>query len=87
MFNHVSSQLVYTPEEVGVLLNLSKNSVYDLINRGEIIAKRYGKVFRIPARSLSFIFTGLDEDLYLAQENDQKNLEKINKEIKALRKI
>ena len=53
---------VYTPEEVAGLLKLSKNTIYDLISRGEIIAKRIGKVYRIPASSLSFVFTGLDSD-------------------------
>ncbi|MGB6882185.1 MAG: helix-turn-helix domain-containing protein, partial [Microgenomates group bacterium] len=34
----------YTPEQVAEILQLSKNTVYELINRGEIIAKRIGKV-------------------------------------------
>lgn len=67
------------------MLQLSKNTVYDLINRGEIIAKRIGKVYRIPASSISFIFTGLDIDLYSAQEQDLKKLLKIQKEISKAR--
>ena len=68
---------VYTPEQVAEILQLSKNTVYRLINRGEIIAKKIGKVYRIPQSSISFIFTGMDEDILRAQKEDEKNLEKI----------
>jgi excisionase family DNA binding protein len=77
---------VYTPEQVASLLQLSKNTVYDLINRGEIVAKKLGKVYRIPASSLSFIFTGLDFDLYQAEEVDKKNISEVTKALKAVRK-
>ena len=75
----------YTPEQVAAMLQLSKNTVYQLINRGEIIAKKIGKVYRIPKSSLSFIFSGLDEDLYLAQKEDLKNVGKIEKELSKVR--
>lgn len=77
---------VYTPEQVAEILQLSKNTVYDLIARGEIIAKKIGKVYRIPQSSLSFMFTGLDEDIYKAQQEDLKNITKIEKEITKVRK-
>lgn len=80
------SPKVYTPEQAAQMLQLSKNTVYALINRGEIIAKKIGKVYRIPAASLSFIFTGLDYDLYKADEQDRKTLPKIQAEIAKLRK-
>ncbi|MBI3069914.1 MAG: helix-turn-helix domain-containing protein [Candidatus Levybacteria bacterium] len=48
----------YTPQQVAEMLQLSKNTVYQLISRGEIVAKKIGKVYRIPQNSLSFIFTG-----------------------------
>lgn len=35
----------YTPEQVADILQLNKNTVYDLIKRGEIIAKKLGKVY------------------------------------------
>lgn len=85
----INSQVLpkaYTPEQVAVMLQLSKNTVYQLINRGEIIAKKIGKVYRIPANSLSFLFTGLDEDLYKAQKEDLKNLTRVEKEIANIRK-
>jgi len=75
----------YTPEQVASMLQLSKNTVYQLINRGEIIAKRIGKVYRIPVSSISFLFTGLDGDLYKAQKEDLKNLGKVQKELKKVR--
>jgi excisionase family DNA binding protein len=63
---------VYTPEQVAKILQLNKNTVYGLINKGEIIAKKIGKVFRIPAASISFALTGLDYDLYQADRRDKK---------------
>lgn len=76
----------YTPEQVAEMLQLSKNTVYQLINRGEIVAKKIGKVYRIPVSSLSFIFTGLDEDIYKAEQEDIKSIGKIEKELSKVRK-
>lgn len=67
-------QQIYTPEQAAKLLQLSKNTIYSLISRGEIVAKKIGKVYRIPASSIFFAITGLDYDLYQAE---QKDLEKI----------
>jgi len=64
----------YTPEEVAEMLQLNKNTIYELISRGEIIAKRLGKVYRISPASLSYVFTGLDYDLYTKEQEDIKNL-------------
>ena len=86
MFSQLNSNEVYTPEEVAQMLKLSKNTVYDLINRGELIAKKIGKVYRIPANSLSFMFTGLDYDLCQAEKIDLQNQNKIQKVIKDVRK-
>ncbi len=68
------STKVYTPDQVAEILQLSSNTVYDLIGRGEILAKKIGKVYRIPANSIAFALTGLDYDLYLAEQEDKKNL-------------
>ncbi len=87
MFNTNPNARIYTPEQVAQMLQLSKNTVYELINRGEIIAKKLGKVYRIPASSLSFIFTGLDNDLLIAEKNDQKKLPLIQSELKKARKM
>lgn len=87
MFSTISDTKAYTPEQVAEMLQLSRNTVYELINRGEIIAKKLGKVYRIPTSSISFLFTGLDSDLYIAEENDKKNLLLIKKELKKVRKL
>ena len=76
---------VYTPEQVADMLQLSKNTVYQLIGRGEIVAKKIGKVYRIPASSISFVFTGLDYDLYEAEREDFKTLSKVQEEIAKVR--
>ena len=75
------SPKVYTPEQVAGILQLSKNTVYDLISRGELVAKKIGKVYRIPVSSISFAFTGLDDDLYQAEKGDLKTLPQVQKEI------
>lgn len=85
MNSNVNSAKVYTPEQVANMLQLSKNTVYDLISRGEIIAKKIGKVYRIPASSLSFIFTGLDYDLYKAEKEDKKEIPRVQKELTNVR--
>ena len=76
---------VYTPEQVAEMLQLSKNTIYELINRGEIVAKKIGKVYRIPATSVFFAFSGVDYDLYQAEEADLEKLEKIEKELSKVR--
>ncbi|OGC49623.1 hypothetical protein A2691_02310 [Candidatus Woesebacteria bacterium RIFCSPHIGHO2_01_FULL_39_23] len=76
----------YTPEQVAQILQLSKNTVYELINKGEIIAKKLGKVYRIPQSSISFVFTGMDDDVYKAQMEDEKNLKPIAKTLREVRK-
>ena len=76
---------VYTPDQVAKILQLSTNTIYELIDRGEIIAKRLGKTLRIPASSLSFATTGLDVDLLLAEKEDLKNLPKINAALSSVR--
>ncbi|MEK7534642.1 MAG: helix-turn-helix domain-containing protein [Patescibacteria group bacterium] len=85
MFNPINTNKIYTPEQVAAMLQLSKNTVYGLIGRGEIVAKKIGKVYRIPAQSLSFVFAGLDYDLYKAEKKDRRKLSNIQKEIDTVR--
>ena len=49
MINNINVGKVYTPEQVAEILQLSKKTVYELIGKGEIVAKKIGKVYRIPA--------------------------------------
>lgn len=76
---------VYTPEQIANILQLSKNTVYELINRGEIVAKKIGKVYRIPATSVFFAFSGVDYDLYQAEQVDLEKLPKIQQELSKVR--
>lgn len=75
----------YTPEQVAEMLQLSKNTIYELIGRGEIVAKKIGKVYRIPQSSISFVFSGLDEDLERAEKEDLKNISKVHKVLAQIR--
>ena len=86
MLNTVEANKAYTPEQVAQMLQLSKNTIYELISRGEIVAKKFGKVYRIPITSLSFLFTGMDQDIYKAQKEDEKNIEKIESLLRNVRK-
>ncbi len=81
MLRTVYTTKAYTPEQVAEMLQLSKNTVYELIGRGEIVAKKIGKLYRISAPSLSFFFTGLDYDLYQADQEDRKRLSPVEDEI------
>ena len=76
---------MYTPEQVADILQLSKDSVYNFIRSGEIIARKFGNVYRIPATSLSFVFTGLDYDLYQAEQEDLRELKKVQEAISQVR--
>lgn len=80
------SPKAYTPEQVAHILQLSKNTVYSLINRGEIVAKKIGKVYRIPPTSLSFLFTGMDADIYEKQNEDEKNIKGVEDTLVQVRK-
>ena len=86
MLDTVSLPKMLTPEDTAAILQLSKNTVYDLIQKGEILAIKIGRVYRIPQKSLSFALTGLDEDLYLAEKEDLKILKPVEKEIAKVRK-
>jgi putative molybdopterin biosynthesis protein len=85
MLRTIDTTKAYTPEQVAEMLQLSKNTVYELINRGEIVAKKIGKLYRISAPSLSFFFTGLDYDLYQADQEDRKRLSSVEEEISKTR--
>lgn len=77
--------ITYTPEDISKIFQLSKNTIYDLISRGEIVAKKIGNVYRIPSSSISFVHTGLDQDLYLMENQDRKNLSEIHKVLQDVR--
>lgn len=84
--NTISPQ-AYTPEQVANMLQLSKNTVYQLISNGEIIAKKFGKVYRISPSALSYLFSGLDDDLVQAEKTDLKKIPLITRTIADVRKM
>lgn len=69
--------MALTPEQVATALQLSKNTIYQLISSGEIVAKKYGRAYRISPKSLSYLYTGLDQDLYAAEQEDLTNLKSV----------
>jgi excisionase family DNA binding protein len=83
--NNTNQYQIFTPEQVAEILQLSKNSVYQLIKEGEIVAKKYGNVYRIPKSSLSFLFTGLDQDLLQKEAIDLKVMEDIHATLASIR--
>lgn len=88
MFNTFNSTTkIYSPEQVAEMLLLSKSTVYGLINSGEIVAKKIGKLYRIPSSSISFFFTGLDYDLFQADQNDRIKLSEVEEKLSKVRAI
>jgi len=85
MLNTNNPQTALTPEQVATALQLSKNTIYQLIDSGEIIAKKYGRAYRISPKSLSYLYTGLDQDLYLAEQEDLVNQTEITNAFKLTR--
>lgn len=86
MLSNPGSFKMYTPEQVAEALQLSKNTVYALISRGEIVAKKIGRVYRIPESSISFMITGLDYDLYTKEQEDLRVLPRVQEVLKKVRK-
>ena len=80
------STKMYTPEQVANMLQLSKNTIYDLIDRGEIVAKKIGRVYRVPRSSIEYVFTGLDQDLLKAENIDKQNISTIEQILNQVRK-
>jgi putative molybdopterin biosynthesis protein len=42
-----------TPEEAREYLRVSKNTIYDLLRRGEIPSVRYGRLIRVPKSAIA----------------------------------
>lgn len=49
---------ILTVEETGNILKISKKSVYKLIEKGEIYARKVGRVYRIPKQSVCDLIRG-----------------------------
>ena len=49
---------ILTVEETENILKISKKSVYKLIEKGEIYARKVGRVYRIPKQSVCDLIRG-----------------------------
>lgn len=47
-------EAVLSVDELREILNIGRNSVYDLLNRGEIAAFRIGRCWKIPRESVEY---------------------------------
>lgn len=55
------SEVLYTPQEVAELLKIKKNTVYELIKRGELKCRKIGKQFRVRKDDLD-LYLNLDRE-------------------------
>ncbi|WP_427127874.1 substrate-binding domain-containing protein (plasmid) [Priestia megaterium] len=67
----VKEERSYTTEEIAKLLRVSKLTVYDLINKGELLAYRVGRQKRIDS---------VDLENYIAKSKNQSSNQQTNKE-------
>jgi len=66
------SEELYTPQEVADLLKIKKNTVYELIKRGELKCRKIGKQFRIRKDELEE-YLNSDHSTMLAEEDNINN--------------
>ncbi len=74
----------YTPEQFAKVLQVSVRTVYNWIKKGEVEAKRFGRVYRIPIRFGKE--ANVVDEFKLLELEDKKNLGWIQKELKKVRK-
>jgi molybdopterin-binding protein len=76
----MSEDILYTPEEIAGKLKITKNTVYEMIKRGDIDAHRIGKHLRI---------SGSQYEIFLLRSKGSENIyeaviSRINDETKAI---
>lgn len=54
----MTSEILYTPEELAAKLKLSKYTIYEMIKRGDIDAHHVGRSIRISESQLAFYLSG-----------------------------
>ncbi len=60
-----------TPEEVALSLNITKNTVYQMIKRGELTAYRVGRKLRIDEKDINkYKFKMQDQGVYYTENKD-----------------
>lgn len=66
----------FTPEQVAEIYQISKASVYKMIQEGRISAKRINdRLYRIPNTELSWVENGIDYDLMEMERVDKEVLD------------
>lgn len=75
-----------TPEQVAEILQINQAMVYQMIKRGELLAKKIGRLYRISPVALSWLITGKDWDVLQMEKEDQPYLLQINKLLKKIRR-
>lgn len=69
---------VYTVQQVAEILQICKDTVYDLINQGKLKSVRFGKSIRVPERFLEeYLYGEVPHDLEL-----QRKIEELEKKVK-----
>lgn len=72
------SEELYTPQEIADLLKIKKNTVYELIKRGDLKCRKIGKQFRIRKDDLEEYLDTADSNS-LTKESDKQLTEKSEK--------
>ena len=67
------SEELYTPQEVAELLKIKKNTVYELIKRGELKCRKIGKQFRIRKDELDEYLNSAHNTMAAEEYDDIKN--------------
>lgn len=66
----------YTPEQVADIYQISKASVYKMIQDGKLLAKKINdRQYRIPQSELEWVTSGLDSDILKLQQKDLEVLD------------
>lgn len=67
------SEELYTPQEVADILKIKKNTVYELIKRGDIKCRKIGKQFRIRKDDLDTYLNHANEDNFSSESETFSN--------------
>ena len=69
---------VYTVQQVAEILQICKDTVYDLVSEGKLKSVRFGKSIRIPERFLEeYLYGEVPQDLEL-----KRKIEELEKKLK-----
>ncbi len=76
-----------TPEQTANILQVNVNTIYQMIKKGELLAKKIGeKCYRVSPLSLNWIWGNLDSDLKTMDFVDRQYLKDVTSVVKRVRK-